>query len=559
VEILGLASGIDSQSIIDQLMLIERQPLNTLAGRKSTYQKQVSAWSDIKTRLVSLNNTLADLQVTDTFNSKKAVSADQNVASVSCQSTAIPGKYHLNVISLATSTRVESSGRMGQGLDPAAVLQDAGLGTQVTKGSFSINGTVFSVDPAVESLDDILAKINDPDTGVPGVTAAYQQDTGKLVLDSADPIQLGSGADTSNFFQAMWLDGQTGNSISSMVPLGTVQTDQALDQARFASALTSTASGSMEINGVTIEYDTTKDSLNDIISRINNSDAQVTAGYDALKDTLTLTAKYTGSKSIQLKDVSGNLLQAAGLTETNQVLGSNGEYYIEEINGGSMLTSTSNTIEGVIQGVVITLTGTGETVLTVEPNPDDTIKKVKAFVDQYNSTMSLMRSKLEKDAVLQGDSSLIGLYSAIRRNVTDQVTGGTELSLAWEIGLEIDKDGVMSLDEEKFRNALAAKPDAVFELFNAEDGIASRLEKEINSWTLDANGVIPQKEDFLNRCIEDTDKSIETMEARLEQKRQLLVKQFTAMEKAMSTLMSQSSWLSGQIATLPGMSQDSSS
>lgn len=560
MQVLGLASGLDVQSLIDQLLLIERQPITTLSTKNSTYQSKLSVWSDIKTRLLTLNEKIKDLQVQANFASKAAGSSQDDIAAVSAQSTAMEGVYHLHVTSLATSTKVESGSRIGQGIDPSAVLRDSGIGTVITAGDFSINGKSISVDPGTESLNDILAKTNDPVNGVPGVTATYNLETDRVTLSSSSNIQLGSGADTGNFLSALWLDGQTGTEITGTVSLGGVKENVILESARFKNPLTPTTAGAFIINGITINFDTGKDTLNSIIARINSSDANVSAAYDPLRDTITLTAKYTGSKIIQMEDISGNFLTAAGLLGTAQNLGANALYSIEEVNGGSPLTGSSNQIDNVIPGVSFSLKGNGDTVLTVENDPDVTITNIKAFVEQYNNVMGLVGSKLGKDQILQGDSSLQRLQYNLRTKTTGQIFDTTnDLNLISQIGIKIDSAGVMTLDENKLKDVLGSNPDGVYSLFNTTDGIATRLKTEIEAWTLSSNGIIPARENSINRQLETNRKTIETMETRLEQRRQQLVRQFTIMEKALASLTSQSDWLAGQLSSLPGLQQSESS
>lgn len=563
VGISGLASGIDTASLIDQLMAVEQQPLLVMEKKKSNFHTEVNAWSDIKTRLTNLSSRVNDLQEKLNFYAKSTSSSNDSIVTASASTDAMAGTYNINITSIATSTKVESSGRMGSFIDPTALLKDAGLGTAITAGTFSINGVAISIDPEVtetDTLNKILDKIN---TSVPDFEASYDGGTGKITFSSTSipptDIKLGSGADTSNFFEAIWVSGKTGSAIESSVPLGTVQVNKTLGEALFQTPLTTpvgTTSGSFEINGVEIAYDTSVTSISDIIKKINNSEAKVTATYDAVGDKIQLQAKDTGSLNISLKDVSGNFLTATGLLGAAQDLGDNAVYSIDEVNGGQQLTSTKNSIEGVIPGVNFTLKNTGNTEITINNDIDATVSKIDSFVSQYNSTMSLIKGKLDKEAVLQGDASLMRLQSSLRNKVTGVVSGVTsEIDLASEIGLEIDKEGTLSLDQTKLKEVLADNPDKVFDLFNAEDGIATKLDEEIEMWTKSTNGIIPTKEDSIKKQIEYTEKSIEKFEERLEAKRKLLESQFLAMEKAMSSLTSQGDWLAAQVSSLPSWSK----
>lgn len=556
IQFSGIASGIDTASLIDQLIYAESRPVLLMTQKKETYQEQVNAWSDIKTRLTNLNSKISGLQLESNFYAKNVTSNDEDIVTVSASADAMTGTYNINVTSVATATKVESSGRMGTGIDVNAVLNESGLGTSITAGTFSINGVEISVDPETESLNDIVNKVN---TNVAGVTASYDSGIDKLTFMSGSDIQLGSGGDTSNFFEATWVSGKSGNNIESSVALGTVQVNDILDAARFGTALNSTATGSFKINGIEINYDTTEDSMSDILRRINTSEANVNATYDPLADKIKLETQETGGISISMEDVSGNFLTATGLLNATQDLGDNAVYSIDEINGGMELTSTSNSIEEVIPGVTFTLNDAGSTKFNITNNNDVTVNKINDFVAQYNSVMGLITSKLAKEAVLQGDASLIRLQSSLRSKTTNEVSDVTgDIDLASEIGLEIDKEGILTLNQSKLKEVLTSSPDKVYDLFNATDGIATRLDVEIDLWTKSSNGIIPTKEESINKQIGYTEESIEKFEERLEAKRALLEKQFAAMESAISSLNSQGSWLSAQLGSLPTWSSSKS-
>src|SRR5438067_594535 len=72
--------------------------------------------------------------------------------------------------------------------------------------------------------------------------------------------------------------------------------------------------GAFKINGVSISFSQTGDSVQNVIDRINNSAAGVTASYDGVNDRFILVSKTTGDQGIALEDVIGNFLAATGLT-----------------------------------------------------------------------------------------------------------------------------------------------------------------------------------------------------------------------------------------------------
>src|SRR5205085_5259982 len=131
--------------------------------------------------------------------------------------------------------------------------------------------------------------------------------------------------------------------ISSSAALGIVKQSSALANANFATAVSDGGSGAgqFKINGVTINFNASTDTVLDVLARINNSAANVTASYDPINDRFQLTNKSTGDVGIALEDVTGNFLAAAQLTTGTLGRGKNLLY---TINGGGQLTSQSNTV-----------------------------------------------------------------------------------------------------------------------------------------------------------------------------------------------------------------------
>ncbi len=83
---------------------------------------------------------------------------------------------------------------------------NAGFATAVTAGTFTINGVAFTVNPATDSLSNVITRIN---ASSAGVTAQYNSATSQITLTSTTPgpqsILVGKGSDTSNFLSATGL------------------------------------------------------------------------------------------------------------------------------------------------------------------------------------------------------------------------------------------------------------------------------------------------------------------------------------------------------------------
>lgn len=481
----GLISGLQTGDMIDQIMSLERRPLLGLQRQQTLIKTKQAAWRDLATKVQALQATTASLLSPATLiGNTVSIGTPNAPLTASASASAVPGTYSVVVSQLATSTVARSTAPIAADIDTAAPLAVARLRTPVTAGTFSINGVSIEVDPEVDSLDDVLARIN---ASGAGVTASTTVVDGRARLRiSADapggPLQLGSAGDTSNFLSTAQVLAapRDGDAITGMASLATVNTGAALKDAGLASSVA--GRGTLTINGVAIEYDADVDSLSTLINRINGSAAGVVASYDPVGDRFQLQSKRTGGLTIALSD-SGPLASALGIDDPSaQTLGSNATYSVD--GGATWRYSTTNTINDAIPGVTLTLTDTSTdpVKLTVGPDINAAVSAVKKFVEQYNAVMSAIRSQTGYNATTQqagllaGDSGLLSVATALRNRIVGEGVGLTgSYGLLGEVGLSFGKFGSavgttdsLQLDEAKLRAALTENPNAVFDLFSAQ-------------------------------------------------------------------------------------------
>ena len=163
---------------------------------------------------------------------------------------------------------------------------------EVTGGSFEINGTTINV-AADDTINSVIDKINQSDAGV---TATFDAETETVLLTQNTPgstpdIVLAN--DTSGFVAAVKLDG----AVAVPGEDGTVTEDPATPLAE-VDAFSTVQSGSISVNGTSIDIDVNTDSLNDILDRITASEAGVTASYDSNTKRVSLTSNDSESQLI---------------------------------------------------------------------------------------------------------------------------------------------------------------------------------------------------------------------------------------------------------------------
>jgi hypothetical protein len=181
-------------------------------------------------------------------------------------------------------------------------------GLDVTSGSFEINGTTIAVN-AGDSLNDVLDRINQSDAGV---TATFDAATETVLLTQNTPgstpdIVLAN--DTSGFVAAVKLD----SAVATPGEDGTATGDPTTPLAEVG-AFSTVQSGSISVNGVSIDIDVNTDSLNDILDRITASAADVTASYDSSTKKVTLSANDAESQLV-LDSGSTNFFPAVEISD----------------------------------------------------------------------------------------------------------------------------------------------------------------------------------------------------------------------------------------------------
>lgn len=481
----GLISGLDTSAIVNALLQADRQPLTTLANRRKAIVERNDVTSTIKSRLSALQGTLTTLKLESSLNGRSVSlsGADSSAISVSANSKAALGNYAIGVQRLATSTSVASTAPLGQAIDADTVISNANFANTIQSGTFKINGVAITIDTSVDTLNDVISRINSSGAGV---TASIVNDAhgrpNVLQIDAnapGGPIQLGAGSDTSNFLAATKIDAspRVGDSVTATGGLGALRTNLPLNQADLATAVA--GAGTLTINGVEIGYDPAVDSLNDIITRINASSAGVTATYDAAGDGLALSNRKQGATLIDLSD-TGNFLAAAGIDNpASQQLGQSAQFTVN----GTTYFANSNTVSNAVPGLTLTLKA--ETTANVNANvvtdASGAIDKIKNFVEKYNEALGQIthhtRVAVEGDrGLLAGDGTIRSIRDNLRRFMTSPAEGltGTYTTFA-SIGLNFGAIGSapgttddLKFDEAKFREALEANPTAIHDLFAAK-------------------------------------------------------------------------------------------
>ncbi|MGC9054779.1 MAG: flagellar filament capping protein FliD [Candidatus Hydrogenedens sp.] len=564
----GLVSGLDTNTIISQLIQIERQPITRLQQKVTRLQRQRTAIQNVRTALTTLRNRLQDFNLNNIFTAFKSTSSDTSVVQSNVSdSNPVLGTYQVEVIQLASATVANSSGRVSSSIDPNVALENSGLTTTVQSGTFTINGVEFTVDPTTQSLNDIVSMINSSSAGV---TATYNASEDRIYLQNTTPgdttrIVLGSSNDTSNLISALgwtnvvqYTNGNGSTELRSRQPLGAINTGVKLQDLNLQNG--AITGGSFSINGFSITIDPTSDTLADIISRINASDAGVTASYDSLTDTLRFVARDMGSRLIRFGGTSdtSNFLSVMNLTSASQTAGSDA---IFKINGGAEETRNSNVVTDAITGTTLTFLKTGTSTITIDTDEDAVVGNIQNFLTTFNNAIKQIRESTASGADLSNESSIREISSYLQQTFFNTVSGisgqyQSLVDIGFSTGSDFDSSAIpsISLDVDTFKEALRNNKTNVVELFSnsSSTGLVDTLFPYLDEIT-GYNGFLNERiktNGSIDSQINSINEQISRIEYRVSQKETRLRRQFTLMEQMMQSLQGQNRSLSRLGSTL---------
>ena len=280
--------------------------------------------------------------------------------------------------------------------------------------------------------------------------------------------------EVSQLAQAQKLVASGQESASAAIGSGTISIDfGTISGGTLQEGIYSDASFDSSGSGVRIiTIDSTNNSLTGIRDAINDAGIGITASIiNDGTDTpfrLTLAVKDTGeANSVQIAIDGDSALEdllsydASGLQNLTQTSAAQNAAFTVD---GIAVSKSSNTVGDVISGVTLTLLDTNvdsPTTIRVSRDTSTIASSVESFVEAYNDVVTAIQdltsyNKETKEAgLLNGDSTARNIQVQIRRLLGSAVPGGTSsLTRLSQVGVTIQKDGTLSVDDDILQDAL---------------------------------------------------------------------------------------------------------
>ncbi|MED3644810.1 flagellar filament capping protein FliD [Caldifermentibacillus hisashii] len=693
MRVTGLASGMNIDEIVENMMKAQSIPLNKIKQQKTLLEWQRDSYREMNTLLLDFRSQLTNMKLSSFYRTRSVASTNEDIVSATVASGAGQSSYTISKISslAVAESRMTNSGISKQSSNKVDTtkslfsIQDA-FAKEITWKQGSVEsksivtkegGRTISLGLAdgvqITDLENMTVEVNgikytviDGETPKSG-EVMVNKDTGELtfgdtiaanstvkvnyvtdkkvenktITKDTTQIQLkgalvpeqiklsfkdGNGTsielsdkpilDNSKIGQIIDKDGNKFGEINYETGVITfnsefskyfpAETENSKEKPKLE--LTITSQQNYFSFGLTTHTSKGKidekfliqgsESLNSVMSKVNNSKLGVTMFYDSYSDKVTMTRKETG---VYNNSENGKEIEFAEGDFLTQVLGfqnvtpENSENYIEAKNAtftinGLETSRQSNTFS--MNGVTFTLKKTTDEPVTINVNNDNDAlyENIKSFVDKYNELVEKIEKKLSepkykdylpltddekeelsetqqekwenmaKSGILRNDSILSGLITQMRTAIYSAVNQD-DLDSAMKslsaIGITTTADfttAKLEINESKLKAAIEKDPNSIELLFNGtgatdgQKGVIQRLYDKVNA-TMDqlkeraGNSYSVNNQFTIGRQLDDLDDRIERFEDRLADLETRYYSQFTAMEQAIQKANSQAAYL----------------
>lgn len=694
MRVTGLASGMNIDEIVENMMKAQSIPLNKIKQQKTLLEWQRDSYREMNTLLLDFRSQLTNMKLSSFYRTRSVASTNEDIVSATVASGAGQSSYTISEISslAVAESRMTNSGISKQSSNKVDTTKSLFTvqgafankmswkqGSVESKSIVTKEGEPITLGLAdgvqITDLENMTVEVNGKkytviDSGTPkSREVMINKDTGELtfgdtiaanstvkvsyvtdkkvenktITKDSTQIQL-KGALVSEQVKLSFKDGNgttielsdkytgidtNGNRIGQLkdgdkvvgeinYETGVItfnsefskyfpaETENSKEKPKLE--LTITSQQNYFSFGLTTHTSKGKidekfliqgsESLNSVMSKVNNSKLGVTMFYDSYSDKVTMTRKETGvynnsENGQEIEFTDGDFLtQVLGFHNItpdppgNYVKAKNATFIIN----GLETSRQSNTFS--MNGVTFTLKKTTDTPVTINVNNDNDklYENIKNFVDKYNELVEKIEKKLSekkyknylpltddekeklsetqqekwenmaKSGILRNDSILSGLVTQMRTAIYSGVKQD-DLDSAMKslsaIGITTTADfttAKLEINESKLKAAIEKDPNSIELLFNGtgatdgQKGVIQRLYDKVNA-TMDqlkeraGNSYSVNNQFTIGRQLDDLDDRIERFEARLSDLETRYYSQFTAMEQAIQKANSQAAYL----------------
>jgi len=439
---------------------------------------------------------------------------------------------------------------LGQGIDVNAFVQlalggdqaninnlqsqETGINTQ-SSALAHITSTLTLLKSAASALNDPLGVVNS-ELAASSNSNAVTATAASTATAGTHTIAVTSLATTSSFYSDAVA--------ASTTPLATGDT-------------ISISAGGTSVATVTV--DSTNNTLTKIAAAINAQTTAVRASVinDANGARLAFVSAASGAPGNLAVTGSLHRTDTTAITFIQAVAGLNAVLTVD----GVPISSTTNTVSNVINGVTLNLAGaTGNTpvTLTVAPDTSSIATSINHLVTSYNAAINAINAQFQVSAngtgggPLEADGSLRQAQQALLGAITHSVAGsGGQVNLT-NLGINVNNDGTLTVNSGGLSTALSSNFSGVQSfLQTASTGFAGNLITVLSGLTDSISGVLGLDANGLTQSSKALSQQVSDLQSAMAVKQQNLIAVYARVNTTLQELPLLQSQLSQQLATVP--------
>ena len=463
----------------------------------------------------------------------------------------------------------------------AAVAMGMAISTQ--PATIRVGSTVITADLATESIASIAAKINAAGGSASVQAEAFGSETRYRLVADGNVTAVGGDPNSQAIIDALGFAAGTSGVVGQ-----TVQSAAFTDASDVVAGPATSLIG-LKVNGTSsnlvagdainirgMRGDGTAvsigmivgpgDTMDTLLARINDASTgfgggarTATAGMGSdgrirLTDDTGGASRLSLSMSVTHADGTSGSLGSASTSVTGRSRALQvGQDAVIRVDGREITRSSNSIVDG-ITGVTLALQnaepGTSLDVV-VERDVKASVDAVQKLADSYNAIRKFMDEQRVPDAPLYADGSLRRIVDSFTEALRTEVSANATYSRSVNAGLVLDRNGLLTFNQDTFKTALADKPgeiETLFGLTGLGTAFVSATDRAISFSTGPISTSIrniTENTFVLRRREADAQK-------RLELRREQLVARFTRMEEAVSRITAQGNSFQSSVKGLQG-------
>lgn len=586
------SGAIDVASIVEQLMVPEKKPLDAVKASITKEDLIISDLGSVKSKVSALQTALSNFENVNSYNTAIAASSAPTIISASASNGATLGRYDVQVSQTAEPTKINIGGTNTVG-GLSEVTVDA-TGFQVSVGATQYT---YADGKTTTKLSDLTAYINGLNKNITASVVAVNSTNWNLSIQgttgsdnkiSINNLKGGSATDNGDGTgSTLWSNGitetfgvrgvsysagitETNNLAFSSALNSSLPTIQ-LSQGGVNTPIGEYIFSSLSSTNITLTNRST--GISQSIAVSNPSTGNNTLNFNQLGLRVSYTTSATpGDTAAQVvSDLTGKTISVKppALVGSNISIGLNStaNNSLVSVNGINY-SRNSNSITDIINKVTINITGNVKTTqeslksnISISQGADNSSTTIQALITSYNDVINLYKT-LTKNAdstTAGGDfasqKSLLSYISEFKNRISQgfRYGGTTNMSFS-EVGLSLQLDGTAKFDALKYTNASVnglqqkLSSGAVVGFVSATDTLKTQIAS-----VLRYGGTIDSQVSTSNTKKTELAKRQSNLQLRFEAKQKAYVTQYSNLNKLLYDLNATSNSLTSSLTALTNM------